>query len=339
MAADSRALSLSRRRFVQGAGVAGLGLLAGCGRLPGQGQPPAPKVARLGILLFSSPTADPNLAAFLRGLDALGYVPDANIVIDYRYAEGKPERLPALAEELARLAPDVLFALGGDVSLPLKAATTSIPIVVATSADPVQDGLVASLARPGANVTGVTMLSSALAGKRLQLLTEAVPGVARVALVWNPAHSDYDLSETERAAGALNVEVLRYPLREAGDLQGMFAAMRRERAEALIVVASRLTNLYSSPIADFAVQHDLPLIAAWRLWAPAGALLTYGPNVNDSTEHAATFVDKILKGAQPADLPVEQPMTFEFVINLKTAEALGLTIPQHVLLQATEVIQ
>jgi putative ABC transport system substrate-binding protein len=296
------------------------------------------RVPRLGILLFSSPTHDPNLAAFHRGLSALGYVPDENLTIEYRYAEGKPERLPALAEELARLAPDVIFALGGDVSLPMKAATTTIPIVITTSADPVQDGLVASLARPGGNITGVTLLTSALAGKRLQLLTEAAPAVSRVALVWNPAHSDYDLSETERAASALNVELQRCPLRELADLQDVFETMLRERVDGLLVVPSRLTNLSSSQIADFAAQHQLPLMGAWRLWASAGALLTYGPNVDDTVQHAATHVDKILKGAKPADLPVEQPMTFDFVVNMKTARELGITLSNEIMLQVTEVI-
>ena len=338
MAADHRGLRVSRRRLVQGAGALGLGLLAGCGRLPGQTQLPA-RVPRLGILLYSTPAADPNVAAFHRGLSALGYVPNDNITLEYRYAEGRAERLAALAEELVRLAPDVIFALGGDVSLPMKAATTTIPIVVVTSADPVQDGLVASLARPGENVTGVTLLSSALAGKRLQLLAEAAPGVSRVAVVWNPAHSDYDLSETQRAASALNVEVQPCPLRAPGDLRDVFDAIRREQAEAVIGVASRLTNLYSAQIADFAAQHQLPLMAAWRQWARAGALLTYGPNVDDSVQYAVTYIDRILKGAKPADLPVEQPREFEFVINLRTAQALGLTIPQHVLLQATEIIQ
>jgi putative ABC transport system substrate-binding protein len=329
---------ITRRQFVHGAGGAGVGLLVGCGRLPWQAPQPT-RVPRLGILLFSSPTHDPNLAAFHRGLSALGYVPDENITIEYRYAEGRPERLATLAEELARLAPDVIFALGGDVSLPMKAATTTIPIVVTTSADPVQDGLVASLARPGGNITGVTLLSSALAGKWLQLLTEAAPVVSRVALVWNPAHSDYDLSETERAASALNVELQRCPMREPTDLHDVFEAVLRERAEGLLVVPSRLTNIYSSQIADFAAQHHLPLMGAWRLWASAGALLTYGPNVDDTVQHAATHVDKILKGAKPADLPVEQPMTFEFVVNLKTAAALGITFPNEIMLQVTEVIQ
>ncbi len=329
---------ITRRQFVHGAGGTGVGLLVGCGRLPWQAHQPT-RVPRLGILLFSSPTRDPNLVAFHRGLSALGYVPDENITIEYRYAEGRPERLATLAEELARQAPDVIFALGGDVSLPMKAATTTLPIVVATSADPVQDGLVEGLARPGGNITGVTLLSSALAGKRLQLLTEAAPAVSRVALVWNPAHSDYDLSETERAASALNVELQRCPMREPADLHDVFEAILRERAEGLVVVASRLTNLYSSQIADFAAQRHLPLMAAWRLWASAGGLLTYGPNVDDTVQRAAYYVDRILKGTKPADLPVEQPMTFDFVVNMKTARELGITFPPEILLQVTEVIQ
>ncbi len=330
---------LSRRRFCRTAlGLTGLGLLSGCGLPPRQWQP-APKIPTLGILLFGTPAADPNLNALLQGLGELGYRDGETITIEYRYAEGRSERLPDLAAELVRLQPDIVFALGGDVASAAKQATSTIPVVTATSSDPVQGGLIASLARPGANVTGVTFLSSELASKRLQLLKEILPGMSRVAILWNPEHADPDFQETQVAAATLGVRLDSRPVRGFSDLDGAFEAIVSGRVEGLIIVPSRLTSLARQRILEFAANQRLPNVSGWSVFARGGGLLSYGPNLDIAIRRAASYVDKILKGTKPADLPVEQPTEFELVINLKTAQALGLTIPHSILQQATELIQ
>ena len=307
-------------------------LLAPCAA---QAQPA--RVARLGVLLLSS--ADPNLPAFRKGLRELGYIEGQNLVVELRDADGKPERLGNLAVELVQRKPDIILALGGDVAPFAKRATQSIPIVMVNSADPVKGGLVTSLARPGGNVTGVTFLSADLAGKRIQFLKEASPAIARVGVLLNPDHPDDELRETQEAARTLGIQVQSLEIRGAADVEGAFQAAVKGRAEAIVVVSSRQTTLNRARILELARSHKLPLVGGWGPWAQGGALFSYGPDLDPIVRLAATYVDKILKGAKPADLPVEQPTKFELVINLKTAKALGLTIPQSVLLRADQVIE
>ena len=297
------------------------------------------KISRLGVLLYSTPQADPQMESVRSGLRDLGYVEGRNLVVSYRYAEGKSERLPELAAELANLKPDVLLAIGGDVAPILVKATQIIPIVFAISADPVQLGLVASLARPGGNATGVTFLQDELASKRLELLKEAAPRISRVAFLWNPDHPDNELREAQRAALNLNVQLQPAEVRGSADVEGAFRAVTAAGADALYVVSSRHTVLNIPRIVDFAAKNRLPLAGGWGAWAKAGGLLSYGPNVNDMVRRAAGYVDKILKGAKPGDLPAQQPTTFDLVINLKAAKALGLNVPPTLLARADEVIE
>ena len=306
--------------------------------LAARAQQPA-KIPHLGVLLYSTPQADPQMESVRSGLRDLGYVEGRNLVVSYRYAEGKSERLPELAAELANLKPDVLLAIGGDVAPILVKATQIIPIVFAISADPVQLGLVASLARPGGNATGVTFLQDELASKRLELLKEAAPRISRVAFLWNPDHLDNEPREAQRAALSLNVQLQPVEVRGSSDFEGAFRAATEAGADALYVVSSRHTVLNIPRIVDFAAKNRLPLAGGWGAWAKAGGLLSYGPNVNDMARRAADYVDKILKGAKPADLPAQQPTKFELVINLKTAKALGLSVPPALLARADEVIE
>ena len=296
------------------------------------------KIVRLGVLLFGTPDTD-AFPAIRRGLGALGYVEGRNILFEHRYAEGRPERLPDLAGDLVRSKPDLIIAAGGDVAPFAKRATGTIPIVMITSADPVQGGLVASLAHPGGNVTGVTFVSSDLAGKRLQLLKEAAPSVTRVAVLWNPNHPDGEFPATLAAGRSLGVQVQSLEVRGRDDFTDAFAAANRERMEAVIVVSSRLMTLNRARILDLAAQNRLLLVSGWGPWAAEGGLLSYGPDLDAVIRRSATYVDRILKGAKPSDLPVEQPTRFELVVNLKTAKAFGLTIPPSVLARADEVIQ
>ena len=306
--------------------------------LAARAQQPA-KIPHLGVLLYSTPQADPQMESVRSGLRDLGYVEGRNLVVSYRYADGKSERLPELAAELANLKPDVLLALGGDVAPVMAKATRIIPIVFASSADPVQLGLVATLARPGGNATGVTFLQDELASKRLELLKEAAPNISRVTFLWNPDHPDNERREAQRAALSLGVQLQPIEVRGPADFEGAFRAATEAGADALYVVTSRLTLLNIPRIVDFAEKNRLPLAAGFGAWAKAGGLLSYGPNVNDMARRTAGYVDKILKGAKPADLPAQRPATFELAINLKTAKALGLTIPESFLLRADEVIE
>jgi len=269
----------------------------------------------------------------------LGYIDGKNIVIEYRYAEGKPERLPELAADLVQLKPDVIFALGGDVAPFASKATQTIPIVFSISADPVQMGLVASLGRPGGNVTGVSFLQDELASKRMELLKEVAPSVTRVAFLFNPTHVDNELHEAERAAAILGVKLHRTEMRGSGDLDGAFDIATRAGVDALYVVSSRQTVANISRIVEFAMKNRLPLAGGWGAWAQAGGLISYGPNVGEMVRQSATYVDKILKGAKPAELPAQQPTRFELLINLKTAKALDLAIPESFLLRADKVIE
>jgi putative ABC transport system substrate-binding protein len=294
---------------------------------------------RLGVLLYSSPQTDPNTESLRRTLQDLGYVEGRSIEIEYRYADGKPERLPALAAELVALKPDVVFALGGDVTPFISKATQSIPIIYAMSADPVRLGLAASLARPGGNATGVTFLSDELAAKRLEILKETAPRITRVAFLWNPDHADNELDGARRAAAIHGVQLQSIEVRGAGDLDRAFSAATQAGVDALYVVSSRQTVANIRRIVDFATTSRLPLAGGWGAWVQAGGLVSYGPNIGEMVRHAAGYVDKVLKGAKPGELPVQQPTRFELLINLKTAKALGLTIPESFLLRADKVIE
>jgi len=324
---------VDRRTFIAGT----FGLLAA--PLAAQAQPAA-KIPRLGLLWPDSPPS-PRVDEFRRGLRELGYAEGTTIVIEYRYAEGKRDRLPELAAELVRLKVDVIVALSTLAALPAKKATAAIPIVM-TSGDPVGTGLVASLARPGGNVTGLTAFSPDLVGKRLELLKQAIPGLVRVAVLWDSAGPSkiIEFKEAEATAPALGLQLQSLEVRAPHpDLQAAFGAASRERAQGLVVLNNPLTLTYRAQIAAMAISNRLPSMFDGRDYAEAGALISYGANVSDLFRRAAIYVDKILKGAKPADLPVEQPTKFELIINLKTAKALGLTIPPAVLARADEVIE
>jgi putative ABC transport system substrate-binding protein len=307
----------------------------------------AGKVPRIGMLVGSSPespTARAVLDAFRQGLRERGYTEGKNIVIEYRWAQGRFERFPELAAELVRLKVDVIVTGNTPAALAAKHVTTTIPIVVAVMADPVRDGLVQSLARPGGNITGLTFLAPELTPKRLQLLKEAVPGVSRVAALWHLAavgeRTMKDMvKETELAARTLGVQLQFLEARSPNDFDRAFSAMTRERADALIVFPSPMLYGEHKRIVDLATKHRLPAIYGFREAVDAGGLMAYGVNIPDLLRRVAIYVDKILKGAKPADLPVEQPTKFEFIINLKTAKTLGLTIPQSVLIRADQVIE
>jgi putative ABC transport system substrate-binding protein len=268
----------------------------------------------------------------------MGYVDGKTIAIEYRFAEGKPELLPALAAELVQLKLDVIFALGGDVAPFAKNATTSIPIVAWTSNDPVESGLVASISRPGGNVTGITLVYDELAGKTLGLLKEAVPAISRVAVLWNPDHADPEFRETKRAAGALGVQLQSLEVRRSDDFGAAFKAALSARAEGLVIVSSRLMSRQRQQIAEFAAKNRIIVAGGWGEWTKDGALLTYGPNTTELMQRVAMYISKIIKGARPSDLPMERPTHFELVINLKAANALGLTLPPALLGRADRVL-
>jgi len=297
-------------------------------------------VHRLGNLsLRSGP--DETDEAFIQGLRELGHVEGRSIAIEYRWAGGKAERLPEMAAELVRQKVELIVAQGTLASEAAKRATASIPIVFVGVGDPVGSGLVASLSRPGGNVTGFTILSTDLAGKRLQILRELLPRADRVALlVHRPASPTPLLIREMRAASQkLGIQITAQEIDAAVDLPSAFAAMKRERAQALVVQQNPITTENARRIAELAAQHRLPAIYYRRDFVEAGGLMSYGANAGVIYRRAATYVDKILKGAKPADLPVEQPTKFEFIINLKAAKALGLPIPPALLVRADEVIQ
>jgi putative ABC transport system substrate-binding protein len=302
------------------------------------------KVPRIGWLQADLAPNPHIQEAFLQGLRDLGYVEGRNLVIEYRDAEGKPERLPALAAELVALKVDVIEAGGTPAALAAKEATRTLPIVFVGAADPVTSGLVTSLARPGGNVTGLSNLAPELVGKRLEQLKQAVPGVSRVAVLWQPGgqgeRTRQDMLQgAEVAARALSVRLQLVETRGPDEFDRAFSDMTRARAGALTVLPSVLFFNERRRLVDLAAKNRLPAVYPWREGVDAGGLMAYGPNLADLYRRAATYVDKILKGAKPADLPVEQPTKFELIINLKTAKALGLTIPQSVLVRADQVIE
>jgi putative ABC transport system substrate-binding protein len=296
-------------------------------------------VRRLGVLLYTNPEIDPSIEAVRHGLRDLGYTEGRNLAIEYRYAEGRPERLPRLAAELAQSKPDVILALGGDVAPWAKKATESIPLVFAVSDDPVRSGLVVALGRPGGNATGVTFILDELASKRLELFKEAAPRISRVAFLWNPNHPDNEYGIAEEAARKIGVKLQPVEMRGPDDLQGALNTMIQVHADAVYVVSSRHTITHIPSIVGFAAKNRLPLAGGFGAWAKAGGLLSYGPDIDDMVRRTASYVDRILKGAKPADLPVQQPARFNLVINTAAAKALSLTIPESFLLRADELIE
>lgn len=302
----------------------------------------AAKVPRIGFLGNSTAALEANLVGpFREGLRDLGYVEGRNILIEYRWAEGKYERFPALIGELIALKVDVIVTAGIPATLAVRKAATSVPLVMVAVADPVATGIVASLNRPGGNITGLTSMSLDLEGKRLELLREVVPKISHIAVLWNAANPGQVIleKETRAAAQVLRMKVLSLGVRTKEEIENALAAIVRERPGALLVLADRLFLHHRARIVDFAAQQRLPGVHSYRELVEVGGLMSFGPSYAGMHRRAAYFVDKILKGTKPADLPIERPATFELVINLKAAKALGLTIPQSVLLRATEVIQ
>ena len=303
----------------------------------------AGKVYRIGILSAGSPT--PPTAkwwlAFIEDLHKLGWIEGKNILIERRYAENQLDRLPGLAAELVRLEVAVIVTIGTLAPLAAKRATTTIPIVLVAAGDPLGSELVASLARPGGNVTGLSMMVPDLAGKRLELLKEMLPGISHLAVLWNAAnpYSTRVFRETQDAAPTLGIELQSLEVKGPGDIDSALDAAIRKRVDALITVEDPFTFTYRQQIADFTAKNHLPAMSGLREFAEAGNLMTYGVDLVDLNWKATRYVDKILKGEKPADLPIEQPTKFELVINLKTAKALGLSIPQTLLVAADEVIE
>jgi putative ABC transport system substrate-binding protein len=306
-----------------------------------EAQQPA-RIHRIGILIPTSASfLSARVEALRQGLRALGYVEGKNILIEDRYAEGKGERLPDLAAELVQLKVDVIVTSSPSATLAAKKASATIPIVIASANDPVGTGLVSSLAQPGGNITGLSLMVPDLDGKRLELLKEAFPKVARVAFLWEPGGSRGNLPLTgmEAAAKALGVKLLSLEVRSLDDFEGAFARAKEERAQALITTTGARINTQQRRVLDLAAKNRLAAIYHYNEFVEAGGLMSYGPNNTDLWRRAADFVDKILKGAKPADLPVQQATKFDLIINLKAATQIGLTIPQKLLARADRVIR
>ena len=302
------------------------------------------KVPQIGVLrsIPLTPGTKTYSETFRQGLRELGWVEGQNVMIEHRYAEGKYERLPDLAAELVRLNVNVIFAGDSSAALAAKRATSTIPIVFNTLGDPVRTGLVTSLARPGGNLTGLAGLGPELSGKRLELLKEIVPALTRVALLVNPSNPDIadpTIQETEVAARSLAVQLQVVKVSEPDKLKGAFSAMTRERANAVMVVSDPMFAGQRQRILGLVEKSRLPAIYVETSWVPGGGLMSYAPSLPGQFRRAAYYVDKILKGAKPADLPVEQPTKFEFLVNLKTAKQIGVTIPPNVLARADRVIK
>jgi ABC-type uncharacterized transport system substrate-binding protein len=324
---------MNRRAFI---GAFAGGLLAAPLAVEGQHQA---RVYRVGIL-SSDAAADPRAVELRDGLRALGYIEGKNLVVSGRWADGDLDRLPALAAELVDGQVDVIVTLGAAVWA-AKRQTSTVPIVIAFSGDTVATGVVSSFARPGGNITGLSFMATDLAAKRLELLKEAFPGIAHVAVLYNPGEvaTVPELRETEITARALGVTLQLLQGQHPDELEGLFATAARERTQALVVFAHGFAYQNRSRIAELAARQRLPAMFGWREFVEAGGLMSYGPNVRAVVRRAAIYVDKILKGARPADLPIEQPTRFELIINLKTAKALGLTIPPSLLQRADQVIE
>jgi putative ABC transport system substrate-binding protein len=308
---------------------------------PAEAQQPT-KIPRVGQLYAGSLSATTDrTGAFRQGLRELEYVEGKNIVVEYRYADGKLDRLPALAAELVRLKVDIIVTSGSTATRAAKEATSTIPIVMTQDTDPVAERFVASLARPGGNITGLSTLGPELTGKQLELLKEVVPRLSRVAVLGTSTSpgSAPVLKELELAAGALKVKLQFLDVQNSKDIETAFRAAKKGRAEAVLVLGSPVVISLRTQVVELAVKNRLPTIYPNSLYVDAGGLMTYGASITDLDRRAATYVDKILKGRTPADLPVEQPMKFEFIISLKAAKQIGLTIPPNVLVRADRVIR
>ena len=326
---------MDRRRFLYGAGIALLAIPTAVRSQPVANSP------RVGFLFYGAPGPSPELEAFRQGLREVGYIEGQNISVEYRFANGQVGQLSTLAAELIQLKLDVIVTPGTPASVAAKKATSTIPIVFAGVADAVGAGLVTSLARPGGNITGLTSISAALGGKRLELLKGVVPKASRVSVLYNPADQSnvLVLRELQESSKSLGLTLLPHPVRGPGDFEGTFAAISRERAQALFVAAGVLTTEHRKTLVDLAARNRVPTMWGERQFVEVGGLMSYAVNFYDEIRRAAAYVSKILKGAKPADLPVEQPTTFELVINLKAAKALGLTIPPSLLSRADQIIQ
>ncbi len=329
---------MQRRKFIMALGGAAAGW-----PLAVRAQQPAGRVYRVGYLAFASREQQIHLSkAFEEGLRSLGYRVGENVVIEYRFANGHLERLPTLAADLVRLAVDVIVSGTPSNTVAAMKATTTIPIVMTNSSDPVSAGLVASLARPGGNVTGFSSdTGDEINGKRLELLKETLPNLSRVGILWNPdfARNQSRLTSMREATQALGLTLVPAEARGPDALEQAFATIMKERAQVLVVLSDGVLFNYRGQIGVMAIRDRLPAISAVREYAEAGLLLTYGPDLQDLFRRSAVFVDKIFQGAKPADLPVEQPTKFEFVVNLKTAKALGVEVPPSVLARADQVIE
>ena len=330
---------MDRRSFV---GALAGGLLAA--PMVARAQPQV-NAYRIGILAGSSPTS-PEAAhvwrGFFQGLRELGYVEGKNIAIEFRWADGKFERLPELAAELVRLKVDLIVTAVTQASLAAKNATGTIPIVMVAVANPVDSGIIASLARPGANITGTSVMNDEVVGKQLELLKEALPAISRVGAMWNPANPVFQklqLRALEATARALNVRLQKVEARDQEEIERAFKAIAKERTRALHVLPDPVFTAHRRMIADLALKLRLPSVSGTKEYAEAGLLMSYGPSFPESYRRAAIYVDKILKGAKPGDLPIERPTKFEFVINLGTAKQIGVTLPQSLLYRADKVIR
>jgi len=326
-------LNMKRREFIALIGAATAWPLAARAQQPR-------KVWRLGVLAPGAPP-EPVLEAVRDGLRDLGYMEGRDFVLEIRWAQGKFDRLTGLAAELVGLKVDVIYAFTTSPALAARSATTTIPIIFSSVGDPVGTGLVASLARPGGNATGLSMLATELSGKRLEVLREIIPNVSRVAMLWNDTNPSMVLraNETQDAAVKLGVVVQSIGVHDLINFEGAFKAIRDGGAAALLTLADPFTTTHRKQIVDFAAQQALPAIYEIREFVDSGGLICYGPNLLAVSRRVAGYPDKIFKGAKPSDLPVEQPTKFELIVNMKAAKALGLTIPQSVLVRADQVIE
>ena len=298
---------------------------------------PTANIPRIGII---APGKSPQLDALRQGLRDFGYSEGQNLLIDYRFVEGRHDRIPELVAQLLDLKIDIIVPMGPLAPVVARIVKT-IPVVFGTSSDPVEAGIVASLARPGGNTTGMTFFASVLAGKRVELLKEAVPAISRIGVLANPNHAgeSVEFAETQAAANIMTLSVQRHTAQVSDDFAGAFSALIKQRANGLITFPDALMLAHRKEIAEFAAKRRLASLGGWSEFADAGGLMTYGPNLTNSFRRVAFYVDKILRGAKPADLPVEQPTKFELVINLKTAKQIGLTIPPNMLARADKVIK
>ena len=297
------------------------------------------KIRRIGILFIGSQD-QPHLTAFKQGLRERGYTEGKDIVLEYRYAEGRYDRLPQLAKELARMKVDVIVTTSAMSARAARRATNTIPIVM-TTGNPIEQGLAASLAKPAGNVTGLTVMLAEMSGKRVEILKETLPKMRRVAVLWAPSQSEavWGFKETQQAVQAFSLKLQSVEVQRAENMEKVFAEIPKARSSGLIVILSPFVTLHSKRIVELALKHNVPGMYPTSQFPEEGGLMAYGPLIADLYRRAATYVDKILKGAKPGDLPVEQPTKFELVINLRTAKQIGLTIPPHVLARADKVIK